>query len=251
MKQGVNMESSRNELHPGIFIMMRDPEVGNVKMRLAESIGAKAATGLYRSFIKDTLKTVQSLNISYHIAVHPPESQDHFAKWLGPSYQSFQQQGSDLGKRLQNGFRTMFEKKYQQVIALASDSPDLPHEILQTAISKLQIHEAVIGPATDGGYYLIGFSNALFNPEFFEDISWSTDTVFQETLSRIDSVTNQIYVLPEWPDIDTKADLRRFYETHQLQPAKTLHTLDYLRNHPQLLQILLGDDTFEAYGEQC
>jgi len=229
--------------------MTKYPEAGKVKMRLAESIGTKAATGLYRSFIKDTLTTVQSLSIPYHIAVHPPESLDRFVQWLGPSHQSFQQQGSDLGKRLQNGFRTMFEKEYQQVIALASDSPDLPLEVLQTAISKLQIHEAVIGPATDGGYYLIGFSNALFNPDFFEDIHWSTDTVFQETLSRIHSVTNQVHVLPEWPDIDTNTDLRRFYKTHELQPAKTLHTMDYLRSNPRLLQTLLRDDTFQADGE--
>ena len=145
----------------------------------------------------------------------------------------------------------MFEKEYQQVIALASDSPDLPPEILQTAISKLQNHEAIIGPATDGGYYLIGFSHDFFNPEYFENISWSTNTVYRETLSRIESMSNKVYVLPKWADIDTKSDLKRFYETNQLQPTKTLHTMNYLRSHPQLLQILLGDDTFKADGEQC
>jgi len=234
------MESTTNALRPGIFIMMKYPEVGKTKARLAQSIGEEAATNLYRAFIQDTLITVQSLDVSFHIAVYPPESQEKFAQWLGPSYRFFHQQGKNLGKRLQNGFATMFKKEYQQVIALASDSPDLPIEILQTAISSFQTHKVVIGPASDGGYYLIGFSYDLFIPDAFEKISWSTETVFRETLSRIESVTNQVLVLPEWPDIDTKSELQKFYEAHQLQPSKTLHTMKYLRSHPGLLRILFS-----------
>jgi len=98
----------------------------------------------------------------------------------------------------------------------------------------------VIGPASDGGYYLIGFSHDLFISEVFEDISWSTATVFRETLSRIESVTSQVHVLPEWADIDTKSDLQKFYETYQLQPSKILHTMKYLRSHSKLLQILFS-----------
>ena len=234
------MESTRNTFRPGIFIVMKYPEEGNVKMRLAQSLGEEAATGLYRAFIQDTLTTVQTLDIPCHIAVYPPESQELMAQWLGPTYQIFHQKGSNLGERLQNGFETMFKKDYQQVIALASDSPDLPNEILLTAVSNLQTHEAVIGPASDGGYYLIGFSRDLINPDFFEDISWSTETVFRETLSRIESMTNQIYVLPEWADIDTKDDLREFYEKYQSQSSKTLHAMDYLHSHPELLESLLS-----------
>ncbi|MHA2177857.1 MAG: TIGR04282 family arsenosugar biosynthesis glycosyltransferase [Candidatus Thorarchaeota archaeon] len=226
--------------------MMKYPEVGKVKARLAQSIGEEAATGLYRAFIQDTVTTVQSLDIPFYIAVHPPESQDKFAQWLGPTYQIFHQQGIDLGKRLQNGFETMFLKGYQQVIALASDSPDLPIEILQTAVSTLQTNKAVIGPASDGGYYLIGFSHDLFIPDIFEEISWSTETVFRDTLARIESVTSQFHVLPEWADIDTKSNLMEFYEKHHLQPSKTLHVMDYLRSHPHLLQIILGDDSLKA-----
>jgi rSAM/selenodomain-associated transferase 1 len=229
--------------------MMKYPEVGKVKLRIAESVGEEAATGLYRCFIQDTLTTVQSLDIPYHIAVHPPESVEQFQQWLGASYQFLQQKGMNLGERLRNGFLTMFQKGYRQVIALASDSPDLPLETVQNAVSSLQTHKVVIGPASDGGYYLIGFSNDYFIPEVFEDISWSTETVFQETLSRIESVTNLVNVLPEWSDIDTRSDLMQFHETYRFQPTKSLHTMDYLRSHPRLLQILLRDDAFEADGE--
>ncbi len=230
----------KNTLRPGIFVMMKYPEVGGVKARLAQSIGEEAAASLYRAFIQDTLTTVRSLDIPFHIAVYPPESHEQFAQWLGPSYQFFHQQGMNLGKRLQNGFATMFMNEYQQVIALASDSPDLPIEILQTAVSSLQTNKVVIGPATDGGYYLIGFSNDFFIPDAFEEISWSTETVFQETLSRIESVTHQVHVLPQWADIDTKSELKEFYETYQMQPSKTLHAMKYLQSNPELLRILFS-----------
>jgi rSAM/selenodomain-associated transferase 1 len=243
------MANTRIAFHPGIFIMTKFPEVGKVKMRLAESVGEEAATSLYRCFIQDTLTIVQSLDIPFHIAVHPPKSVEEFQEWLGPSFQYIQQKGMNLGKRLQNGFLAMFQKGYRQVIALASDSPDLPPEIVQNAISSLQTYRVVIGPASDGGYYLVGFSSDSFIREVFEDISWSTETVFQETLSRVESVTSKVYVLPEWSDIDTKSDLRQFYEVYQLQPSKKLHTMNYLHSHPKLLQVLLGDDTLKANGE--
>lgn len=225
------------KFHPAIFIMMKYPEAGKVKLRLAESIGEEDASGLYRAFIQDTLTTVQSLDIPYHIAMDPPESQDQFVRWLGSPNQFFHQVGMDLGERLQNGFLTMFEK-YHQVIALASDSPDLPIEILQSAVSSLQTHKAVIGPASDGGYYLIGFSHDFFATEFFVDIPWSTESVLYDTLSRIEAKTSQIHLLPEWQDIDTKRDLQEFYEKNRFQTSRDLHSMKYLHCRPHLLQIL-------------
>jgi rSAM/selenodomain-associated transferase 1 len=232
------MESDSNGLHPGIFIMVKYPEVGKVKVRLAKSIGEEAATRLYRTFVQDTLSTVGALDIPYHIAVHPPESQEQLAEWLGTSQRYIHQRGANLGERLLNGFTTMFEKKYRQVIALASDCPDLPIEILQAAVSSLQTHETVIGPAPDGGYYLIGFAHNNFIPKAFRNISWSTNTVFQETLLRIQSETNRVHVLPEWQDIDTKSALLDFYKKYQIQPSDTLHAMKYLRSHQGLLQKL-------------
>lgn len=220
--------------------MMKYPDPGKVKMRLAQSIGEEAATDLYRAFIQDTITTVQSLDIPYHIAVHPPDSQYQFSQWFGLPNRIFRQIGMNLGERLQNCFETMFKKKYQQVIAIASDSPDLPVEILQEAVSSLQTNDVVIGPASDGGYYLIGFSHESFTPEVFVDISWSTETVLRETLERIKEKKRRVQILSEWGDIDTKKDLRDFYTKYQNQTSETLHSMKYLRNHPHLLQILFS-----------
>lgn len=227
-------------LRAGLFIMMKYPEAGKVKKRLAESLGEEAATNLYRAFIQDTLEAVQSLDVPYHIAIHPPESQKQFVQWLGPSHQFIQQKGTNLGERLQNAFITMFKKGYQQVIALASDSPDLPVEILQNAVSSLQTNKAVIGPASDGGYYLIGFSNDFFTTEFFVDIPWSSESVFHDTLLRIESKTNQNHILPEWEDIDTMSDLQEFYEKDRHQTSRELHSMRYLHSHPHLFQKLVS-----------
>lgn len=232
------MERGNRTLHLGIFIMTKYPEAGKVKARLAQSIGEEAATGLYRAFVQDTLATVQAIDIPFYIAVHPPESQEKFAGWLGPSHNYFHQRGANLGERLHNGFTTMFSEKYQKVIALASDCPDLPLEILRTAVSGLQTHEVVIGPAPDGGYYLLGFSQDSFVQNAFRNISWSTETVFQETLSRIEQETKRVQVLPEWLDIDNKNDLQDFYKKHQSQSSETLHTMRYIRSHQGLMRIL-------------
>ncbi|MFW9850570.1 MAG: TIGR04282 family arsenosugar biosynthesis glycosyltransferase [Candidatus Thorarchaeota archaeon] len=237
---GGNMEDTTNTLRPGLFIMMKYPEVGNVKSRLAESVGDKVATNLYRAFIHDTLTTVRSLNVPFHIAVYPPDALEKFSHWLGLSYEFFRQEGKNLGERLQNGFALMFKNDYREVIAIGSDSPDLPPEILQDAITSLQTNKVVIGPAKDGGYYLLGFSHDFFVPDAFSDVSWGTETVFQETLDRIRSVTNQVRVLPEWMDIDTKNDLRQFYETYKMKRTKALYTMKFLRSHPDLLRALFA-----------
>ncbi len=234
------MSSIANRFRPGVFVLMKYPEKGKVKSRLAKSIGEEAAMNLYRAFIQDTLKTVRSLDIPFYIAVYPPESEELFEQWLGPSHRFFRQKGINLGERLRNGFSTMFEKGYHQVIALASDCPDLPIELLQKAVYTLQSQEIVIGPAPDGGYYLIGFSKDCFHPVVFDKISWGSDTVFQETLKRIESVTSKIHILREWPDIDTKSHLRQFYKTYQLDSSNTLHSMKYLHSHPKLVQILFS-----------
>ncbi|TFG13833.1 glycosyltransferase [Candidatus Thorarchaeota archaeon] len=215
--------------------MVKYPEVGSVKSRLAKSIGSEAATDLYRAFILDTLSTLHALEIPFHIAIFPPATQDRFIEWLGRSYQVFGQNGADLGERLHNGFMTMFEEKYEQVIALASDSPGLPIDILSKAASSLRSQNAVLGPALDGGYYLIGFSRDTYIPSAFEGISWGTEAVFRETLSQLKSISNRVHILPKWMDIDTETDLRKFYEAYQMQPSTAPRTLSYIRSHPDIL----------------
>ncbi len=234
----MNVEDVNKTYHPGIFIMMKYPQAGQVKSRLAHTIGYEAAADLYRTFIQDILATVSSLEIPFLIAAYSPPHYAQLVQWLGSDYEYLLQHGRDLGERLQNGFTDMFKNGFQQVIALASDCPDLPPKYLQTAVSSLQTHDAVIGPSLDGGYYLIGFTIDHFVPGAFESITWSTETVFRETLSRIESATQRVYVLPEWPDIDNKTDLQTFYTTNQSPALSSSFTMKYLLHHPGLLHLL-------------
>jgi len=234
MNQGMSGQA------PVIFVMTKYPERGKVKLRLAQSIGEEAAASLYHAFIQDTLQTVQALDIPFRIAVHPPESQEKLTQCLGRSYACFPQRGANLGERLHNGFLRMFSEKFQQVIAVASDCPDLPLDILQAAVQSLQSNEVVIGPAPDGGYYLIGFTKDSFIPAVFQDISWSTDKVLDETLERINLDPEQIHILPKWKDIDTKADLQEFYLMYRTHQQDALHSMKYLFDHPELVQMLLS-----------
>jgi hypothetical protein len=220
---------------PGIFLMTKYPEVGSVKSRLAKSIGNRAATDLYRAFIQDTLLTVQSVELPFHIAVFPPVALEKSMKWLNGSYRFLPQEGANLGERLHNCFVRMFEEKYEQVIALASDSPGLQADILHKAVSSLQGHDCVLGPALDGGYYLIGFSRKCYLSAVFEGISWGTEFVFEETLSILKANSRHVHVLPEMMDIDTESELREFYEKHRMHPSKPPNTMKYLRKHPDLL----------------
>ena len=96
-KEDMNVKGDTTSLSLGIFIMMKYPEVGKVKERLAHSIGDESATSLYRMFVHDILTTVKSLDIPFHIAVYPQEAGDRFRKWLGPSTKLFHQKGMDLG----------------------------------------------------------------------------------------------------------------------------------------------------------
>jgi glycosyltransferase A (GT-A) superfamily protein (DUF2064 family) len=91
---------------------------------------------------------------------------------------------------------------------MASDSPDLPEIVLLEAYRKLKIHDVVIGPTIDGGYYLIGFKNTSFLPEIFEDIRWSTSVVFKQTIEKLNKLGYNFHVLPLWMDVDTIKDLK-------------------------------------------
>jgi rSAM/selenodomain-associated transferase 1 len=131
-----------------------------------------------------------------------------FLEWLGERHCYRPQTGKNLGERLKNAFDNAFEEGFSKVVAIGSDSPDLPVHYLKESFEVLQAHDAVIGPANDGGYYLIGFSKEGFIPEAFDNISWSTDSVFEQTVSILKRHGRNVYLLPLWHDVDTIADLK-------------------------------------------
>jgi len=190
-----------------LLIFIKYPREGRVKTRLAASIGEKAATLLYRDFVEISLARFQKLkSFNFTIYFDPYEEEDAVRHWLGDRFLYRAQPEGHLGIRLQAGFNRELQN-YPRVIIIGSDSPDVPLEYIERGALQLQNREAVIGPAMDGGYYLIGLSRPI--PELFHDIPWSTNRVFQSTIDIVKSRSIDCAILPEWYDVDTESDFMR------------------------------------------
>jgi len=219
-----------------ILLFVKHPEKGSVKKRLSEEIGADAAVALYQNFVLDLLASVKGLSIPLWVCFYPPDDSKKFSLWLGTQYHLVPQEGKDLGERMKNAFSRAFEHDFRNVILMGSDIPDLPMEIMDEAFISLDTSDIVIGPACDGGYYLIGFRSDRFVPEIFEGISWGTRTVLKETLDICISQGERVYTLPEWQDVDTLSDLRDLEKRNRYTPFSCPGTMAYISAHKDILR---------------
>jgi uncharacterized protein len=203
----------------GIILFLKYPEAGKVKTRIGAELGNDFTVILYRKFVSDILKKLLSLGTDILVYFTPEEKQKEIIDWLGYSLPVFPQSGNNVGERMSNAFREQFKAGYRRLILIGSDIPHIPSEYLLKALDSLESHSPeldspekerpVIGPASDGGYYLIGFDYKNFLPSVFEGINWSTDSVFNETLKVFEKYGLTPSVLPVLSDIDTADDLRK------------------------------------------
>ena len=207
-----------------IIVFVKAPVYGTVKTRLAEKINAGAALALYRAFVADIMERLFTVDADLRIYFDPPDSRQSIIDWLGTGLPLAAQSGNDLGRRMSAALAESLAKGYDNAVLLGSDLPDLPASIVTEAFDSLSRFPAVLGPSTDGGYYLIGFSNGGFAGEVFSDIEWSTDQVFARTLQRFDQLQQPVYVLPPWQDIDTYADLKNLILRVKNSPNLMPHT---------------------------
>jgi rSAM/selenodomain-associated transferase 1 len=188
--------------------MAKDPRAGQVKTRLCPPLTPETAARLYQCFLSDVLDLVADVpKVDPVVAFSPPEAQGEFARLTSGRFQLVPQEGADLGARLENTFRVLFQQGYERVAAVSTDSPDLPVHYLIDAFARLDDAPVVLGPCPDGGYYLIGLSRLV--PELFRDMPWSTERVVPETEIRAGRLGVEVARLPEWHDVDTAADLGR------------------------------------------
>jgi rSAM/selenodomain-associated transferase 1 len=206
------------------------PVKGNVKTRLAETIGDAAALALYRCFVSDTLAAVRRTGYPTLVFFHPPDAQRAVTDWLGDDITFLPQEGADLGERMSAAFQKAF-LRCPRAVLVGSDIPDLPPASLHEAFEVLKTRDAVIGPARDGGYYLIGFSSAGIVPAAFEGIEWGGPRVFEETLAILRKHGLNVHVLPTWDDIDDCHDLKALCDRQKGLPRGRLSTIDFLRDH--------------------
>lgn len=221
-----------------ILLFIKYPDKGNVKMRLSVDLNKEIVQELYRYFVQDTLATVKKIDSQLFICYFPVEAQKKFQKWLGTTLLFLPQNGVDLGERMKNSFTDVFTKGFRQAILIGSDSPDLPKNYIEQAFAILQSRDVVLGPTVDGGYYLIGFNINTFTPSVFEEISWGSQTVFQETIIKITQAHRSLDLLPIWSDIDTITDLKHLIQRAENTSFKSSRTMTYIRKH----HIRLEDD---------
>jgi len=212
-----------------LVIFVKYPEKGKVKSRIVFGGDDGHVADLYRCFIEDLLKSFSSGHYEFLIAFDPPEKEKDIKDLFGKDLSYMPQAGADLGIRMYNALATCFAQGFQSVVLIGSDSPDLPQRIIEEAFQSLQSHDAVIGPTYDGGYYLIGFSNGSFAASFFENIAWSTDGVYAETVGRFDKEGVSFHVLPRWRDIDTVDDVRALLKDREQSDFSQSKTIEFLR----------------------
>lgn len=185
-----------------LLIFTRNPELGKVKTRLAKTVGDKAALNIYKFLLEHTKKVTQTLEIDKQVHYSAKIRENDI--WDAKVYQKRLQEGEDLGKRMAKAFQDAFNEGYTKVAIIGSDLHDLSTQDISEAFDKLDTNEVVIGPATDGGYYLLGLSAMI--PELFEDKVWGTETVFNDTLANIQH--KKYLLLNPKNDIDVYDDIK-------------------------------------------
>ena len=189
----------------GIFAKYWAP--GAVKTRLAVDLGTETAAELYRAFLVASLRRFAPLSKRCLLAYTPAERADAFAEIAEDDWQIEPQSVGDLGARMRYYFEQALARDADGAILLGSDSPTLPIGYARQAIESLSDHDVVLGPSTDGGYYLIGLRGQV--PDLFHGIEWSTETVWRQTTERLEATDLRVAVLPEWYDVDCLKSYRR------------------------------------------
>lgn len=187
------------------------PRPGTVKTRLGREIGHEQATALYRRMGEEQLARIpDEMRTEVHYA--PRGAKPDMTEWLGQRHYRAQT-GGDLGQRMSHAFLAGFRRGYRPMLAIGADCPDLDEACLREAVGLLATHEVVIGPASDGGYYLIGLRAPA--PSLFTGINWSTSTVLAETLRRAAEQRLSVALLRERLDIDDLPTLQRYLDSRR------------------------------------
>ena len=185
-----------------LIVFAKNPVLGKVKTRLAESIGDENAFRVYQELLSHTEEVTSTLsNCDIHIYY---SDTIEASRWNKSEY--FVQNGSDLGERMMDAFKREFDKGYTEIIGIGTDLPDLDGKLLIEAFQSLDQNDVVFGPTKDGGYYLIGMTE--LHTCVFENKPWSTSTLLQDTLQELNENNIRYKLLETLDDIDTVEDLK-------------------------------------------
>ena len=204
MTNSLNCDVSKPK--SALIIFTRNPELGKCKTRLAKTIGDEAALNIYKYLLNHTATISKDVNADKFVFY----SENIIEKdlWKDDVFNKNLQTGNDLGERMDHAFKQLFQSHYKKVIIIGSDLLDLKPRDIETAFELLNNNDVVIGPAKDGGYYLLGMNRLHSN--LFKNKKWGTSTVLNDTLKDIQNST--FVLLKELNDIDTFEDLKPYQQ---------------------------------------
>ena len=184
-----------------LLVFTRNPELGKVKTRLAKKVGAETALKIYTFLLERTrdiaAKVASDKAVYYSVKIRENDI------WDATIFQKHQQFGEDLGLRMLHAFKNGFKAGYEKVMIIGSDLYDLTAETIENAFTALEKNEVVIGPAEDGGYYLLGMNS--LEEKIFKNKDWGTETVRKDTLK--DLKDKKVFLLGELNDVDVFEDI--------------------------------------------
>lgn len=194
-----------------VIVFAKYPQKGKVKTRLASTLGERFAADFYKVCAEHTFKEILKVNKNdtRHFLFYSDENdKNKIRKWTHFKFLLFNQQGEDLGEKMLNAFHSVFKNDVSKSIIIGTDLPDISSYIINDAFELLNESDVVLGPATDGGYYLLGMKKII--KELFIELPWSTEKLFRQTLKVINDLNLQVSILPELSDIDTESDLNNW-----------------------------------------
>jgi rSAM/selenodomain-associated transferase 1 len=182
------------------------PEPGRVKTRLAAVTSPAFAADVAFAFLRDTVERFAAVSARRVLAFAPPDAGPRFAEVVRERFALVPQADGDLGRRLASFIAGEVTAGAESVVVVGCDSPTLPPAYVEDAFAELSRADVVLGPATDGGYYLVGCGRRL--PPIFDGIAWSGPTVLAESVARLADPSWRLALLPPWYDVDTLDDWR-------------------------------------------
>jgi uncharacterized protein len=190
-----------------LAVFAKEPRAGQVKTRLARETSPEWATDVALAFLRDTLERCAGVQGERMLVFTPAEARDFFVTQAAGRYRLVPQADGDLGQRLKRFVIDHLTQGTERIIILGTDSPTLPLEYVTRAFELLLQYDVVLGPATDGGYYLLGCTGRV--PPIFDRITWGEASVLAQTTERLQAASWSFTLLPPWYDVDTLADWRK------------------------------------------
>lgn len=203
-----------------LVVFVKAARLGFVKTRLAEKIGPEAACNVYRELVAAVLNRIDAIP-SVELRFTPDNAQDEIRPWSQPGWELAAQGAGDLGEKLRRAFDEQFASGAERVVIIGSDCPEILENDIVEAWDALANRDVVLGPAMDGGYWLIGLRSQ--HPELFEGIAWSSPVVLEETMTRILKAGLSIHLLRKLSDVDTVEDFQAWCDHRSKSKQSSAH----------------------------